>query len=153
MPMNIEKSDLELAKARLTEKNLSIVFVKNGIVIFETETHGIFGFLDAIARLEKRLTGATVADKVIGVAAARLCIHAGVKSVFALTISEGGLKLLEEHGIPVCFKRKVANILNRQKTDVCPFEKLAISSIDPEDAYFNLKSLAEQMLEKQKSKC
>jgi len=40
------------------------------------------------------------------------------------------------------------NILNRNKTDVCPFEKLAMSSGSSDEAYVKLKSLAGQMMKK-----
>ncbi len=36
--------------------------------------------------------------------------------------------------------------MNRSKTDVCPFEKQAIASINSEEAYVKLKTLADQMM-------
>lgn len=138
--------DLELAKAKLIEDNLSLVLVKKGKIIFETKKHGIGGFLQAIDKLDKKLIAASAADKVIGVAAAMLCAYSGVVSVFGLTISKGGAKVLEDNNISYSFEKKVSNILNRSKSDVCPFEKLATSSRSPNDAYVKLKSLASEMM-------
>jgi UDP-3-O-acyl-N-acetylglucosamine deacetylase len=146
--MNLEKQDLELAKLKLIEKDLSLVIVKKGKVIFETKKQGISGFLQAIEKLDKTLVAASVADKIVGVAAAMLCVYAGVASVFALTISEGGIRVLENNNIACSFEKKASNILNRSKTDVCPFEKLAIASGSSEEAYVKLKSLASQMMRK-----
>jgi len=71
-----------------------------------------------------------------------------VSSVFALTISKGGLKVLEDNNIVCLFEKKVSNILNRIKTDVCPFEKLAMDSKSSDEAYLKLKSSASQMMRK-----
>ena len=73
--MIMENHDLELAKLRLTEENLSLVIVKHGEVIFETRKQGISGFLQAIDEQEKSLVGASAADKIVGVAAATLCAY------------------------------------------------------------------------------
>jgi len=146
--MNVKNQDLELAKLKLIEENLSLVIVKRGKVIFETKKPGISGFLQAIEKLDKNLVAASTADKIVGVAAAMLCVYAGVASVFALTISEAGIRVLEDNNIVYLFEKKVSNILNRSKTDVCPFEKLAMASGSSEEAYVKLKSLASQMMRK-----
>jgi hypothetical protein len=144
----MENLDLELATLKLTEENLTLVIVKHGKVIFETRKQGISGFLQAIDEQEITLVGASAADKIVGVAAAILCVYSGLVSIFALTISEAGIRVLEDNNIACVFQRKVTNILNRNKTDVCPFEKLVIASGSPDDAYLKLKSLADQMMKK-----
>ncbi len=143
--MKVQDQDLELAKLKLIEEDLSLVIVKKGKALFETQKQGITGFLEAIERLDKNLIAASVADKIIGVAAAMLCVYAGVASVFALTISEEGIKVLGDNNIAYRFEKTVPNILNRDKKDVCPFEKLAMNSVSPEEAYVKLKSFASQM--------
>ena len=141
----MENPDLQLATLKLKEKNLTLVIVKQGMVIFETSKQGIDGFMQAIEKQEKNLIGASAADKIVGVAAATLCVYSGLASMFALTISEAGIKVLQNSNIECVFERKVTNILNRTKTDVCPFEKMAMHSRSPDDAYVKLKSLANQM--------
>jgi hypothetical protein len=152
--MNVKNQDLEFAKLKLTKEDLSLVIVKKGKVIFETKKQGISGFLQAIEKLDKKLVAASAADKIVGVAAAMLCVYAGVASVFALTISEGGIRVLEDNSISCRFEKKVSNILNRGKSDVCPFEKLAMASGSPDEAYVKLKSLASEMMRKsEKTDC
>jgi hypothetical protein len=146
--MNVKNQDLELAKLKLIEDDLSLVIVKGGKVIFETKKQGISGFLQAIDKLDKNLVAASAADKIVGVAAAILCVYAGLASVFALTISEEGIRVLEDNNIAYLFEKKVSNILNRDKNDVCPFEKLAMDSGNSDEAYVNLKSFASQMMKK-----
>ena len=133
--------DILLAERRLKEKEvLTLVIVKERRVLFETESHGIMTFVQAIEKFDKELVGSAVADKIIGHAAALLCAYSKVTSVFAVTISEEGIRVLEENGIPYQFETQVQNILNREKTDVCPFEKLTANSQTPEEAYEALKS-------------
>ncbi len=135
--------DLKLAKSQLKEKNLTLVIVKEGEIIFETERQGIGGFLQAIKNLGKRLAASSVADRIVGAAAAMLCVYSEISSVFAVTISEEGIKVLKEKDIVYQFENKVPNILNNDKTDICPFEKLVIGSRKPKEAYKKLKSFIE----------
>jgi len=144
--MNLEDQDLEFAKLKLIENGLSLVIVKKGTVIFETKKQGISGFLQAIETLKQDLVGASVADKIVGEAAALLFVYSRVSSVFALAVSSGGIRVLEDNNIVCLFEKKVSNILNRSKTDVCPFEKLAMDSRSPEEAYLKLKYFASQMM-------
>jgi len=144
----MKDQDLEFAKLKLIEEDLSLVIVKKGKVIFETKKQSISGFLQAIEKLNRNLVEASVADKIVGVAAAMLCVYSGVSSVFALTVSEGGIRVLEDSNIACQFEKKVSNILNRNKNDVCPFEKLAMDSGSSEEAYVKLKSFASQIMRK-----
>ena len=146
--IKVQDQDLELAKLKLIEEDLSLVIVKKGKVLFKTQKQGITGFLEAIERLDKNLIAASAADKIVGVAAAMLCVYAGVTSVFALTISEEGIKVLRDNNIVYLFEKTAPNILNRDKKDVCPFEKLAMTSGNPKEAYVKLKSCANQIMGK-----
>ena len=143
--MKVQDQDLEFAKLKLIKEDLSLVIVRKGKVLFQTRRQGITGFLEAIERLDKNLISSSAADKIVGVAAAMLCVYAEVASVFALTISEEGIKVLKDNNIKYRFEKTVQNILNRDKKDVCPFEKLALNSVSPDEAYVKLKSFASQM--------
>jgi len=132
--------DLKLAKRILKERDLTLVVVKKGDVIFEAKSHGINDFLQAIKKFKKELAGSAVADRIVGRAAALLCAYSKVASVFAVTLSEEGRKVLEDWNIFCQFENSVAHVLNYQKTGVCPFEKLAASLTDPNEAYEKLKT-------------
>ena len=146
--MDMKDQDLAFAKLKLIEEDLSLVIVKKNKVVFETKKQGVTGFLEAIEKMNQDLVEASVADKIVGVAAAMLCVYSGVSSVFALTVSEGGIRVLENNSIVFLFEKKVSNILNRSKSDVCPFEKLAMDSGSSEEAYVKLKTCASQMMRK-----
>lgn len=127
--------DLEAARQRLKDKELSLVFTKNSKVIFETDVEGLRGFLQAIEKLGGSLSEASVADKIVGKAAALLCAYCKAKAVFAVTMSQSGLETLKTHKIPCQYENLAPTILNRKKTDRCPFEKLVQDTADPKEAY------------------
>lgn len=128
-------TDLNLAKNRLIQKNLSLVIVNNGKVLFETESHGIGALLKAINTLGDNVKGSSVADRIVGRAAALIFVFSGVRAVFAVLASDGGFEVLAENNIFCVYKKRVANVLNFEKTDVCPFEKLVAKLSNPEKAY------------------
>lgn len=134
-------TDAEVAKSRLLRNGSSLVIVKDGKVVFETGQPGVGGFLSAIKKLgRERLHGASVADRIVGRAAALLCVYCGVRAAYAVVLSQGGKKVLEENTVAFKFEYLVPTILNRQKTDACPFEKLVSTVSDAEEAYERLKS-------------
>ena len=143
--MKVRDPDLELAKSRLKERDLTLVMVKEGKVIFETGSQGVGGFLQAIEKFGRRLVASSVADRIVGAAAAMLCVYSEVSRVFAVTISGEGIGVLQDNNIIYQFENEVPNILNHDKTDICPFEKIAIGSRDPTEAYTKLKSFAESL--------
>lgn len=143
--MKVRGRDLEIAKSRLKERDLTLVIAKENKVIFETRSQGIVGILQAIQRFGDKLIGSSVADKIVGAAAALLCVYSKVSSVFSLTISTEGIRVLKENGIIYQFQTEVPNILNNDKNDICPFEKLAVGSTNPVEAYMRLKSFAESL--------
>ena len=138
----MQASDLNIAKEMLKQKNLALVIAKNGEVIFQTSAHGIGGLLRAIEELDKEMKGSSVADKIVGKAAALLCIHAGVFAVFAVTASEKGIQALKDNKVLCRLENTVPHILNSKRSDICPFEKMVINISNPKEAYEKLRSLA-----------
>lgn len=137
--LRTKMQDLERAMLRLKKKNLSLVIVKNGRIVFETESHGIKGFLEAIELLGKELAGCAVADRVVGRAVAFLCVYFQVFAVFAVIISIEGVRALEDNDVFYQFEKCVPNILNQKRNDICPFENLALTFTTPEEAYRKLR--------------
>ena len=65
--------------------------------------------------------------------------------MFVLTISKEGIRVLEDNNIIFDIENQVPNILNHDKTDICPFEKIAINSKELKEAYTKLKTYAEKL--------
>ncbi|RLI20615.1 hypothetical protein DRO54_05860 [Candidatus Bathyarchaeota archaeon] len=137
--------DLEIAKQTLKERNLTLAVVKNGKIIFQSNSHGIIGFLEAIEQLGGDLEGAAVADKIVGKAAALLCAYSRVNAVFASTLSLKGKDTLEKNGIKYEYEVLVSKILDKSGKDMCPFEKFSSSLENPKEAYFRLKEFSERL--------
>lgn len=133
-------TDLKLAKNKLIQKNLRLVIVKNGKVLFETKSHGIYDLLKAINKLQNDIKDSSVADRIVGRAAALLFVFSGVQAVFAVTASDGGIEVLRKNSVFCEYEKRVTNVLNLKKTDVCPFEKLVAKLSNPEKAYKMLKA-------------
>jgi len=134
------QADLSLAKQRLSQKNLSLVIAKNGRVLFETESHGIIGLLKAIKQLQDNMACSSVADRIVGRAAALLLVYSSVVAVFGVTSSDGGIEILKNSHVFHEFERRVPCILDSKGVDVCPFERLVARFSHPKEAYKELKA-------------
>jgi hypothetical protein len=138
-------NDLETAKTLLAQKQLTLVIVKNGETIFETRTHRISGFLDAVEQLGLKLENASVADKVAGKAVALLCLYAGIAAVYAETLSTKAKHLFEQNGVTHEWRELVDTILDESKSEICPFEKEATRISNPGEAFTKFKALQQKL--------
>ncbi|NHV98130.1 MAG: DUF1893 domain-containing protein [Thaumarchaeota archaeon] len=123
---------LETAKRILKNHGFSLVIVKPGIVVHATKKYGVMGLVEAIEKYGVELSGAAMADKVVGRAAAMLCRYANIAEVYAEVISNKGLDALLERNVSVEYEKLVPEILNRMRNDVCPFERL-VTDCDKEE--------------------
>jgi len=130
-----------MAKQALCEKELTLAIVKNGEVLFETCSHRISGFLGAIEQFGDKLEGASLADRVAGKAIALLCVYAKIKEVYAEVLSRKAKIVFEQNGIRREWKELVENVLDLNKSGVCPFEKAAAGISDSREAYRAFKAL------------
>jgi len=137
--------DIDIAKQTLKRENLSLVIVKDGKVIFKSNLHGIVGLLQAINSLGKQLNLTSVADKVVGRAAALLMVYSRISDVYATIISKDGLMILRKNGIKAEYDNLVPRIMNRRGDDICPFEKISSTARSPEEAYIKLRNYVKKM--------
>jgi len=137
--------DLELAKKQLYDKQLTLAIVKNEHVIYETDAHRISGFMRAIDTLGSQLCGASMADKVAGKALALLCVYAGIREVYAEVLSKKAQEIFNQNQVTCQWLQIVDNVLDLNKTGVCPFEKAAAVITNPVDSYEVFKALLEKM--------
>lgn len=139
-------TDLQIAKNHLAGQ--TICLVKDGNCLF-SELSGIAPMMKFIAE-NTDLAGYSVADLVVGKAAALLFVKSGIKAVFAKTLSLSGKRILEAHSIPFEYGTLTDKIINRAGTDLCPMEKALKEVEDPEEAYLVLKDAVQKMAEKNK---
>ncbi len=133
----------EKAKALLHRENYSIV-IMNGNTYTSTKK-GISPLMDILADNPSFLNGATVADKVIGRAAALLMIYGGVKEVYSDVISTHALDIFKANDILVEYGECVPYIINRTKDGMCPMENAVLDVTEPQEAYEVLKKKLNEM--------
>lgn len=128
-------TNLEIVKTRLHEKNASLVVMfKNG-KIEEYYNPRVYDIVSILKENESALQGATVADKVIGKTAASLLTVAGVKEIYANTISEIAIPVLEKNNIKYEYKNRTEYIINNEGTGMCPMENKFKDELDLRNIY------------------
>jgi|GEM_PF-76970 len=116
--------DLGLAKEAVSLGRAKVSFFSDGQEIFQSKKGGVKPLLEALES-GKSFADASAGDTIVGLAAARIFSELHVKSVYAETLSKEGKDFLEKAGINVSFNQLVEKIMNRERTDSCPFEKIA----------------------------
>lgn len=91
--------------------------------------------LQCLQQYGDKMVGATVIDKIVGLAAAYLCIIGGVARVVTPLASLSAQKILQQHDIQLQAWRITPLIMNRENTGPCPMEQLA-STFDTPEAFF-----------------
>jgi len=133
--------DIEIAKTLLKNGRLTLVIVKDEQVLYQTDSHRISGFINAIEEVGSKLVGASVADRIVGKALALLFVYAQIRGVYADVLSRKGKLLLDQYNIRCEWSQLVETVLDLHKTGVCPFEKAAEGISDPENSYLAFKAL------------
>jgi hypothetical protein len=136
----LNRSDLALALDRLAPGAVGLAIVRDGVVLHESRARGVAGLLAAIDTLGPALAGACAADRVVGRAAALLCVYARLRAVAGAIMSETACETLEGAGIPWQAEQLVPRVLARDGAGPCPLERLVETVPGPEEAYARLKA-------------
>src|SRR5574344_568332 len=123
------ESDISYALRILKEKNESIVIVKDNNVLYESKLDGLKSIVYLIDN-KVDIEGSSVADKIIGKAAALLLSYKKVKEVYANILSEKAVEVLKDNLIVFNYSEMTKNIINRTNTGMCPMEKAVINIED-----------------------
>ncbi len=137
--------DLAKAKKILRETGATCVLCK-GRSRVDSDMRGVKPLLELLDT-GMDFSGYSAADKVVGKATAFLYCLLGVRAVYAPVISEGGLAVLQEHGIAAEYDQCVPAIFNHRRDGFCPMETATRELTDPEEA----RKAIERALEKLRS--
>jgi hypothetical protein len=143
MKSDCVQRDLQMARNELKKKDCALAIARNERILFETKAPGIRGLLTAVDQLGEDMKGASVADKIVGEAAAQLCLYSEVREAYAVTMSQCAKDLFDKSQIDYEYENLVPHILNVKKTDLCPFEKIVAGSKTPKEAYERLKKVVQ----------
>lgn len=132
--------DIELARNLLDNEQRALVIVKDGRVIFSGDGKGVKPIYTALNELKDELRGSSVADKVIGKAAAMIYEHAAIKELSTKLISENAINVLEKTSIIYEYEKSVPYIKNRDQSGMCPVETLSLKVNNIEDLLIEISS-------------
>ena len=130
-------TDLEQAKMRLAEGSFSCVVVRNGKETVSLE-RGVKPLLDWLQQDNRFFAEASVADKVIGKAAAMLFVLGGAKTVHAKVLSEPARQTFETYKVAISYDILTDRIKNRSGTGLCPMESRVLDTDSLQEAYIRL---------------
>ena len=122
-------SDTERAK-QLLLGGAALAVVSGGREYTCTES-GIKALHRIATQSPEVLDGASVADKIVGKAAALLMTACGVREVYAAVMSRGAKELFEKYNIACSCSTLAEQIINRKGTGACPMEQTAAYIDDP----------------------
>ncbi len=130
---------------KLEQEGLSIIIEKNGEIVFRSYDPMLKPLFTCLTEKKELLKDSIVFDKIVGRAAAYLCIMGGVKEIYTPLASDSAIKVLDENNIKTGALKTIPLIKNRDNSDMCPMEKMAISCKTPQEFYIKL---AEKMSHK-----
>lgn len=104
----------------LHEGNHSLVVANGEVCTFDGR--GVSDLYNLFKEDPGFFRGASLADKIVGKAAATLMVLGGVREVYADIICLSAIDLLRNNKIQLNYGIVVPNITNRTKTGLCPLE-------------------------------
>ena len=125
----IAEEDLIAEMMEVMRSEASVVVARDGVISAKATGRGIAPILRLFD--EGKLAGGVVVDKVIGRAAAAICVEGRARRIHAMLAAEGAAEILAKAGIKLTAEKTVPAILNHAKTDWCPMEKAVKGMDDP----------------------
>lgn len=141
------EEDLLLEMRSRLAKGAAVVTARRGVIVAEEYGRGVAPLLKLLD--EGRLGGMLVMDKVVGRAAAAICVVGGAKKVVTHLAGEGAAKVCAAAGVELSAEVTVPSILNRDRSGSCPMEE-AVDGIDEPAA---MVAAVREKLELMKKEC
>jgi hypothetical protein len=127
-------NDLEIAKKYLLTDSLTLVAARNGKILLKLTDRGVSGLYHAVIDPDRPLKNSYVADKVVGKGASFLMVTTKIAGLYSNVISRSAAVILKKYNITFTCQNLADNILNRNKTDLCPVERLCLEIEEPQQA-------------------
>ena len=129
----MEHTNLEKAKKLLIQTGNTCVLCNDAVVLTDNR-RGVRPLLDLL-KSNTDVSGFSVADKVVGKAAAFLYCLLNIRELYTPVISQPALEVLQNAGISVVYDTLVSAIQNRTKDGYCPMERAVWDIHDAHAAY------------------
>ena len=125
----------------LRREKCSLVVKNHGIVTTYSKP-GVRDLEHLLDHDPEMLDGATIADKVIGKAAAAMVVVGGGKGLYAEVMSKRAIPFLDEAGIAYSYGTLVDTI--KEEGDRCQLEKITAPATTPEETVALLRTHFEE---------
>jgi len=127
----VAESDLLSEMRHVLDTGAAVVAARGGVIIGSERGHGIKPLLTLYDK--DMIRSSIIVDRVIGRAAAAICIAGGAKEVHTRLISEDASTFLRQHGVPFTAAKSVPQIMDRNRIGKCPLE-LTVEGLDSPSA-------------------
>ncbi|HEX7363575.1 MAG TPA: DUF1893 domain-containing protein [Dehalococcoidia bacterium] len=107
---------------------------KSDKIIFSSEKDRLLPLVEYLDKFGSRHRKIVIFDRILGRAAALLCVKANCQEVYSPLGSQLAIGILGKRGIKYHFSRTVPCILRPDSTEMCPMELLSIGK-DPDEFY------------------
>jgi len=124
-------NNLDVAKEYL-QKGYSVCLCKEDDLVL-SEGKGI-AFIAFLAHQKRKFCDYSVADKIVGKAAALVYTLIGVKEIYATVMTIDAKDVLARAGIEATYGQLVNEIINRKGDGICPMEEAVAEISDAEVA-------------------
>jgi len=125
----INEGELIAEMKTLVMGGVSCVAARDGVITDRETGRGLMPIMKLLDR--GALAHAVVVDKIVGRAAAAVCIVGNARKVHASIMGADAASLLKAHGVEASADKTVPKILNRDMTDGCPMEQTVEGVDDP----------------------
>ncbi len=119
-------TDIELARQTYRTGRFTFVLARGGQVLATGTEDGIGELLDVVETHRQAVSGAALADKIVGKAVAMVAVYAGISEVYTPLGSEAAAQTLREHHVRFDADRLVPLIRNQRGDGPCPMEQLTL---------------------------
>lgn len=130
-----------IKKARLSLKGRARCVLYNDSGLHISEERGLRPLILWLEEDPEFLRGASVADKIVGRAAAMIMAYGKVKEVFASVMSNAAVEVFREAGIEYSYSMITIAISNRRGDGICPMERTVAPIHDNKTAYETLRNI------------
>lgn len=122
------------ARISLNQGEKTFVIADDKKLLHYSNKRGLEPLLDLMRNDPAALESAIIGDKIVGRAAALMCIFCNVKAVFALIISDEAIELLEKNGILATWQETVPYIVERDLSSIYKLDLYLKDVEDPNEA-------------------
>lgn len=139
-------NDMERAKKLLAEGNYTLAACK-GEEEYVSAERGVRPLLELIDA-QRSLAGYSVADRVVGRAAAYLYVELAARSVYAHVMSRAAQEVFDRFGVEHGADEVVDAIANRTNTGLCPMESAVWNIADAHEAELAIREKIRELMAK-----